>query len=51
MYILGQALFSAELARSVARPARLRTAVAIVNDDRAMHELADSYGIEILMAA
>jgi hypothetical protein len=49
MYVLGQALFSAALVGRVARPGRLRTAVAVVKDDRAIHRLADEHGIEVLV--
>src|SRR5947209_13648199 len=46
MYVLGQALFSAELLHRISKPARLRTAVAVVKDDRAMHAFADEHGIQ-----
>jgi hypothetical protein len=47
MYVLGQAYFSAELVRRVARPKRLRTAVAVVKDDAAIHQLARELGVEV----
>jgi hypothetical protein len=48
MYLMGQALFSAELMKQF-RPASIRTVAICTRDDAVLRPIAEQYGIEVVV--